>query len=291
MRLADAFLYARILVMRRLPDGPVRRRVQGVELLMPRRHLLPVFARPGSPYGQNLVDLARGLGSDEPLCFLDVGANIGDSTRQVLDAVPGSAVCVEPDPEWLPYLEHNVADLGAVEIERSILLGEGADTSLVVVHESDGSSRLARAEAGDAPESISTDELLRRHPMLTEVRLVKTDTDGYDVMLTPELARTFSGSHPVIFLEFDPRQTALATPELDPVAVWTRLEELGYTHALVWDNGGRVLWRGPVSELPARSAVFDQPARERGFSYWDVAVAHREDQSGQRVLADLGAAG
>ena len=39
-------------------------------------------------------------------------------------------------------------------------------------------------------------ELLRRHPVLGDLRLLKTDTDGWDVMLVPALARSFAGSRP-----------------------------------------------------------------------------------------------
>ena len=76
----------RLAVNLRLPDKPVRRTIRGVEMLLPRRHGLPIYARPGQLYAQNLVDMARLLADKEgQLCLLDIGANVGDSALFVLD--------------------------------------------------------------------------------------------------------------------------------------------------------------------------------------------------------------
>jgi len=288
MNLRTLLTYLRISVIRRLPDKPVQRTIQGVDMVLPRRHLLPVFAGPGSPYGVNLVELARRTARNgAPFSFLDVGANVGDSTLMVLDAAPGTAVCVEPDPEWLPYLDANVGSRDDVEVESALLLGPGASTQVAVVHESDGSSRLERTEEATDLTCLSTDELLERHPSLREVSLIKTDTDGYDVMLVPELVRTFGGSRPIVFFEFDPRQTALATPEIDATALWGQLIDAGYEDAAVWTNGGDLLHVAKVSELEERARVFDRTRKERGFSFWDVAVAHRDNPAAREVIASF----
>jgi FkbM family methyltransferase len=284
----------RVALNLRLPDQPVRRTIRGVEMTLPRRHGLPYFARPGSPYAQNLVDLAAGLAREEgTVCLLDVGANVGDSALFVLAEVPGTAVCVEPDPEWLPYLQLNVGDLDNVALEPSVLLGPEATqgSTLAIRHESVGTGRVERTSAGTGLPSITTDQLLERHPQLSGVRLIKTDTDGYDVMLVPALARTFLPSRPVIFFEFDPRPTVLATPELDPDDLWAVLVGFGYEQAVVWDNGGRLIGPAPTADLLRQSAVLSNTPKQRGYQFWDVAVAHRDDPVGLQVLEAVVALG
>jgi len=282
---------ARLSLDLKLPDKPVRRRVRGVEMLLPRRHALPYLTRPGSPYVQNLVDLA-GLISDQEgkLCFLDIGANVGDSAAFVLDRTPATVVCVEPDPVWLEYLRTNLGSRPDVAIEESIVVGPelDADGSFAIVHADVGTSHVRESSDGDGQSAITTDELLRRHPQLGGVRLVKTDTDGFDVMLVPALMNTFAASRPVIFFEFDPRPTLLAMPDLDPKALWKTLDDAGYSSAVVWDNGGRLIGPAPTSELRERSAVLDLTQQERGYGFWDVAVAHRDDPVGLSVLEQLG---
>jgi FkbM family methyltransferase len=287
--LSDVISRLRLAVNLRLPDKPVLRRVRGVEMLLPRGHALPHFTRGDSPYAVNLVELARLIAeAEDRLCLLDIGANVGDSALLVLADTQAEIVCVEPDPQWVDYLQHNVGHLPNVEVEPSVLVGpEDEGASMELVHESVGTSHVQRSTDGTGLPALTTDALLERYPQLGRVRLIKSDTDGYDVQLVPALARTFLPSKPVIFFEFDPRPTAEATPELDPDAIWGVLTELGYEHAVVWDNGGRLIGPSATAELSARSAVLDLPEKERGYGFWDVAVAHRDDPVGRKVLDRL----
>jgi FkbM family methyltransferase len=276
---------AMVAVNLRRPDKPVRRVIRDVEMVMPRRHMLHYLAAPSSPYGLNLIRLAEELASrDGTLTLLDVGANIGDSAPIVLDKVPGRAVCVEPDPAWLKYLHLNTDHREDIAVEGSALLPPGMSTGFTVVHHDLGSSRLAPSEEGAGPPAISTDDLLVRHPDLADVRLIKTDTDGYDVLLVPALARTFASSRPVIFLEFELIATGLATPDLTPESVWEQLIELGYEDAVLWTNVGELIGPARVDSLIKRTGELRREVDRGSTVFWDVAVAHRDDKAGLQVL-------
>jgi FkbM family methyltransferase len=283
----------RLQVDRRLPDKQVRRTVRGVPMVLPRRHLLPHITKGNSPYAVNLVQLVAKLNAAEgSVTVLDVGANVGDTALLILGETPSaSIVCVEPDPVWLEYLTINTQSLPNVAVEASVLLADAASDveSLTMVHHEVGTSQVERDGEGDRVSGISMAELVRRHPQLADARLLKSDTDGWDIALVPVMASALAESRPVLFFEFDPRPTALTTPDIDPDDLWPQLIDLGYEDALVWDNGGWVLGASPVSDLAERSAVLKQPQSVRGYGFWDVAVAHRDDAVGQAVLADLAA--
>ena len=257
-------------------------------MVLPRSHVLPFYAGPGSLYGRNLVEVGRRIAAQEgSLCLLDIGANVGDTTLHVLDQARGTAVCVEPDPRWLDYLTTNVGHLPNVEIEPSAVVGSEPEGGLRLIHEAVGTSRLERAERGDTLVTITTNELLRRHPQLAGVRLIKSDTDGWEVMLMPHLARTFVASRPVLFFEFDPRLTALTTPELEPSDLWAVMADLGYGRAVVWDNGGRLLGAEDSVDLRHRTSELAAGRRTLGYDFWDVAMCHLEDPVGIRVLEEM----
>lgn len=277
----------------RRPDKQVTRTIRGVDMVLPRRHVLPHLTYPGSPYAVNLVDLAAKLNEAEgSVTVLDVGANVGDSALLILGVTPtASIVCVEPDPAWLDYLELNAAGRPNVAVEASVLLADEGEVSetLTMVHHAEGTSQVERGGAGDEVSGISVSELVRRHPQLESVRLVKSDTDGWDVPLVPVMARALAATKPVLFFEFDPRPTRIIAPDVDPNSIWPRLADLGYDQAVVWDNGGNLLGASTINELASKSAVLDGAAEDRGYGFWDVAAAHRDDASGVAVLADLAA--
>jgi FkbM family methyltransferase len=172
------------------------REVQGVRLAMPWSHRLPDYARLFPTYGQNLVDLAVRLGEiDKPLGVIDVGANIGDSAVQILARVDARVLCVKADPEYLPYLERNAGSDDRCVIEFGLLVNYTAEASGLGAVRKGGTTRFAQGGAGGAAAALAVAELPVRHQELPPIRLIKSDTDGYDTTLIPALhGRTQSPS-------------------------------------------------------------------------------------------------
>ena len=274
----------------------VTREVQGVTLAMPWSHRLPDFAGGDSIYGQNLVRLAELLSQPgAPLLVLDIGANIGDSALQILDATDARVLCVEADAFYLRFLETNTAADRRVVVENALLLPDGAEPGAMVPVRHGGSTRFARSQS-TSPQSatVTVTELRARHPEFEALRLVKSDTDGYEVQLVPAVAAAYAAVRPVLFFEFDIVLTREAG--LDPFAVWGELEALGYAEVAIWDNGGRPLTRLPISSMEraaqelAATAADGPPSirrRRRATPYWDVAAVHRLDQVGLAAIEAL----
>lgn len=269
----------------RFPHRKVVRDVQGVRMVLPWPHRLPDYAN-GTDYGQNLVSLARLLGEkDSPVHVLDVGANVGDSTLQILDAAADARVlCIEADPYYLEYLYLNVGELPAVEVVEALLTPDDQTAATTAVR-TGGTTRFTEGSAGDAMVSITPAALRDQHPDFARLRLVKSDTDGYDVVLVPAIAEAWSDAHPVLFFEYDPELTRVAGN--DPLAVWPRLAGLGYRDVAVWGNGGRALGRTTVDEISSRIGSLEEKIGLRSQAYWDVAVVHRDDTAGIAALEAL----
>lgn len=265
----------------------VRREVQGVSMVMPWSHRLPDYAAAVPAYGQNLVEVAVAVAAaGERLSVLDIGANIGDSTLQILNAVDARVLCVEADDAYLPFLRENVAGDERVVIERCLLVpsddvAAGGGPAMAPVR-SGGTTRFAEVDQEQAVPSVPVAELRRRHPDWADLRLVKSDTDGFDVLLGPAVARAWSDASPVLFLEFDPRLTELAGS--DPFAVWGDLAALGYSHVAVWDHLGRGWgWIGIDAAADQLSAV----GSDGSVPYVDVAVVHGDDAAAQEAVRAL----
>lgn len=264
------------------PHRKVVREVLGVDLTLPWSHRLPDFI---SPYGENLVDLARELAEadGEQLTLIDVGANVGDSTKQVLHACDARAICVEADPYYLEYLHLNVGSDPRVTIVEALLSPEESTAATTAVRVG-GTTRFEEGEVGDALASVSPAALRAGNPGFARLRLIKSDTDGYDVLLVPALVEAWADSptRPALFFEYDHILTRKVGN--DPLAVWPRLEALGYRDIGVWDNGGHLVGRTTVSEIAAKAVVLDEVWGKLNHPYWDVAVIHADDAAGQVAL-------
>ncbi len=254
-------------------------------MTLPWSHRLPDYVRMAPAYGQNLVDLAELLDKEQsPLTVLDVGANIGDSTLQILAATDARVLCVEADGFYLDYLHRNVDGDARVTVQESLLTTGSVEISMAPVR-GGGTTHFEPGVSAATAASISTEELRTSHPAFASLRLAKSDTDGYDVQLIPAIARTWAESRPVLFFEYDHTLSWLVGN--DPLEVWPELEQLGYETVVAWDNYGRPIGRFPVAEAGHAAAVLDVPGDGRAHTYWDVAVVHGSDAEGLAAIASL----
>ena len=268
----------------RFPNRKVVREVQGVKMVLPWPHRLPDYAGNG-PYGQNLVQLARALAErDSPVTVLDVGANVGDSALQILDATDARILCVEADPYFLEYLHLNVDSDARVAVVEALLTPDGHTEATTAVR-TGGTTRFAEGDADDALPTVTPARLLADHPDFADLRLIKSDTDGYDVVLVPAITESWGGARPVLFFEYDHRLSRLAGN--DPLEVWPRLQKLGYRDVAVWGNGGNVLGRTTVDAIADLTAPLEEKVGVRAQNYWDVAVVHEDDAAGLAAIEKL----
>lgn len=256
-------------------------------MVLPWSHRLPDYAAANPVYGQNLVELARGLATPgTPLTVMDIGANVGDSALQILHATDARVMCVEGDRSYLEYLRINVGDDPRVTVVEALLAVDEGTAGTAV--RSGGTTRFVHGSGnGDSMPSITTTALRDANPTFSDLRLVKSDTDGYDVSLVPAVAAAWGEARPVLFFEYDPELTRIAGH--DPATVWTDLASLGYRDVAVWDNGGFPVGRSTTTEIQASTGPLEAtgPAWSKARTYWDVAVVHEEDASGSAALDAL----
>jgi FkbM family methyltransferase len=278
-----------LLPWRRLmPHRTVRRKVRGVDLYMPWSHALPDYSLGASTYGLNLVELADSLAhrANGEFGFVDIGANIGDSALQVLNRVDGKALCVEGDDYWQRYLRMNTGEDPRVTIEEVMLSPSSVESAGVSARRQCGTTTFVPDDQADGSTTwLSVDDLRDRNPEFAAARLIKTDTDGYDPVLVPTLARAWSQSGPVLFFEFDP--TLAREVGTDPDRLWGDLADLGYSRLAVWDDTGDPLGQLDVAEAPEAATGLEPRPRELGYSFWDVAAAREDDAEAASAFDEL----
>jgi FkbM family methyltransferase len=143
-------------------------------------------------YGLEMpYDIERLFG--QPRTVLDVGANVGQTARELSRAFPAARVySFEPVPTTFEQLKRNTAGLSNV---RCFLFGLGAaeEQATIRLAASDArNSLLNQSDAGEGPTATITikkgDEWAAGEGV-TSIDLLKTDTEGYDL----EVLRGFGG--------------------------------------------------------------------------------------------------
>jgi FkbM family methyltransferase len=272
-------------VRNRFAGRVVVRDVAGARLAMPWSHRLPDYVQAFPGYGRNLVDLAEQRHGEAPLTVLDVGANIGDSALQILARVDARILCVDGDPHWVPFLYRNTGAEPRVTVVPALVVADAHAGPVTAVRQAAGTTSFVPGAGEAAAGQLTAEQLRDAHPDFADLRLLKSDTDGFDARIVPLLARAWSASAPVLFFEYDPELTRQGG-DPRPERVWDELAELGYRHAAAWTNTGEPLGSGTLAELAAAAAVLPEPA-ERGCPYWDVALAVDGDDVAAAAFARL----
>ena len=219
------------------------------------------------------------------MIMLDVGANVGDTALQVLNACNARILCVEADPYWVRFLRRNVGDDERIRVKETFLTVDELTKLDVAPKRSKGTTRFVIGGAAAVSQAISPVSLKEEFPEFSKLRLVKCDTDGFDTSLVPAIASAWLDSAPVLFFECD-YILARESNDSDPEAVWRRLASLGYMQVAVWDNFGNPLGRLAIDSVAVVADALNHP-KDFGYHYWDVAVVHESDADGRNVLNDF----
>jgi FkbM family methyltransferase len=220
-----------------LRDPAVRKVVHGVELLLPLSHDLPRYVEQYPYYDTVLPNLAKFLledeGSDHKLFFVDVGANVGDTTRLV-SAMIGtenvSFICIEADESYLPLLWRNTEGL-SVALHNVIAASRTKDLNAAFARDYRGTSSIV--DGSERRRAMALDDLIAGKA----TDIIKIDTDGYEVEVLGGLRLTLDHANPLLFLEYSPRHL-IRFGNIEPKILLEMLRAQGYGYGLIYDYRG-----------------------------------------------------
>lgn len=250
---------------------------KGFSIFLPAEHKLPEYQQRHVKYDQFLPHLAKYM--EDLSTVIDVGANCGDTLAgmcQENDRL--KYICIEPDDTFFEYLNINIClikdalkglDVTAV---KSLVGQSISNVSLKGV----GGTRHAVVGAGNT-KSDSLDSILDDLSP-TQVKLLKTDVDGFDWDVIDSSRHLLSSSQPMVFFECqfeDEYQKA----KFKETISW--LKENGYEDWTVFDNFGEVMARTQNIEIIFQLMEYvwrqNQKVATRTIYYYDILAASSQD--------------
>jgi FkbM family methyltransferase len=261
-------------------DPLIRYPIGGREMVMPLSSELPIIHARWTHYDTNLVRLAvMAAAGKRNAAIVDIGANVGDSTIQIRQALETPILCVEGDELFVDLLRHNLRDVPDVEVAEVFVAaagdcGPGRPQS---IRRQGGTAALIPSSAGlplTRPVR-SLAEILSAHQRFSAPGFIKIDTDGFDSQIIAGNRELLSRTCPVVFFEFDPFLAARVGDE-NPYRAIAALAEAGYEGALVYSNTGELILVARVTDAPLWHDL-GRYALARPGHYYDVAAFHVDD--------------
>jgi FkbM family methyltransferase len=213
-------------------------RYRDFSIVLPPEHLLPVYRSTHPSYDRFLPHLAKHI--DPGACIVDVGANVGDTLAGMVETNATAVyVCIEPDESFFELLSQNIQRIKANKPGLTVIADKhlvGKAVSGVHLEGGAGSKHAVISSAGTR-QSKSLDDILYGYAV-ENVRLVKSDVDGFDYDVLDSASTTISTHKPLLFFEC---QMDHAFQKLGYEEALRRLQARGYTEWVLFDNFGAVL--------------------------------------------------
>ncbi|MBN2425706.1 MAG: FkbM family methyltransferase [Calditrichaceae bacterium] len=206
------------------------------EIEIPPDFALPVFQQSFKLYDRFLPVLAKNLNGEKVI--IDVGANIGDTAIAMIQNCKNPVICIEPSDTFFSYLEKNLLRIESEYPSRvktfKTLVGTGLITGFLD-HTKGGTASLKVTKDSDSITHVALDKIIDD---VSNILLLKVDTDGYDFDVIRSAEEILSHSEPILFWENEISEDFQHTGFND---LYDLLEKKGYKYIYIFDNFGNLM--------------------------------------------------
>jgi FkbM family methyltransferase len=257
-------------------DAVKKVRIGAFQIFINGTHALPRYLKNNPDYSSNLPRLAKHLTLKYPdLILIDIGANIGDTIALVKTYCDIPIVSIEGNEKYYSILEKNKTLFKNVETFK-YLLDEKNHSTKTTLESKDGTA-FVKSDTNSETKFITLDSFISDYPSFEKAKLVKIDTDGYDLKIIRGGLDFIQKTHPVLFFEFD--RYFLTQVHDDGISTLQQLADLGYSAIVFYDNSGRLLVSLSLNNIQAIKQLYQYTYKKRGaFPYYDVCIFHKDDE-------------
>jgi len=170
---------------------------------LPRYHKLPEYQQRHRQYDRFLPHLIKDLNHGD--IVIDVGANCGDTLAGMVSKNPKlHYICIEPDNEFYSYLLSNTALIKQTFPDTSIDLVQSLISDSEVAAGLTGKGGTKHRDKTVARGLIKASRLadvVDKLGIAKDVRLIKSDVDGYDYDVINSAGRLLESERVMLFFE------------------------------------------------------------------------------------------
>ncbi len=250
--------------------------IEGFKLLAPKEHMIEFYLNKYKYYSRNLARIAKYMESKySSYNIIDIGANIGDSIALLRGGnVSQQIFAVEGEPQYYKLLEQNLKQFSNIKAFECYLGEETKEEKLIMQTEL-GTSKLSK-DTGQGIKVKKLDDFVDENK-LENIKLLKIDTDGFDLKILRGAWDLLKTSSPVLFFEYDANY--LDENGEDAIDIFNQLASIGYKKILYYDNFGRLLISVTTDDKALIRQLYAYIKKGEGaFHYYDLCVFHELDE-------------
>jgi hypothetical protein len=247
-------------------------------IYIPAQHALPIYKKFHKNYDRFLPHLVKYFKSAK-YTVVDIGANIGDSLAGMIEKNSKlNFICIEADNIFYDYLKKNLQIIkkniknAKVKIIKEFI---GKDITNVFLKGKDGTKKAEISINGGGIKCLPLDKILSN---TNNIRLIKTDTDGFDYDVLNSSISTIKKNKPLIFFEY---QFENKYKIYSYLKTFKQLEKIGYSDWVIFDNYGTIILRTNelkiIKQLTNYINLQNNLSATRTIYYFDILTCVNKD--------------
>jgi len=228
-------------------------------------------------YGSELARLSKAIFQKYPsLNVIDIGANIGDTAAIVKNSVDVPMICIEGDAYCFSFLEKNITQFQNV-LAFNQFLGEKDETIPARLEKSSWNTTIIPDPQGDSAslQLNSFDTFASKNSLTGTYKLIKIDTEGFDVKIMRGASGFIDAQKPVIYFEYNRHNMNQIGEEGIDTLLW--LKDKGYRHILFYEDGGQFILSASLEDNHVIRQLHHWIGKSKGVYYFDLVVFHESD--------------
>jgi FkbM family methyltransferase len=274
------FLRLRRLILR-TKTPLVRYSLDGVPILVPLEHNLPIFKKAYPNYSSNLGRIAKHIEEKYPSSsIIDIGANIGDSVAILRSQVASPILCIEGDDYFFSILERNCLTHNDVYTKKSFV--NITDNPINGEVTSINGTATITINANNELTAKTLSSIINEYPSFKETKLIKIDTDGFDICIIRGALNFIQEQKPVLFFEYDPGFSTCKSI----FSIFRELESLGYAYLIFYENQGDYLLSTEITNAELLLDLHYFYSGRNSSRYCDICALHRDDDDLFKTIRD-----
>lgn len=241
------------------------------------QHELDEYLERYQYYSKNFPRIAKYIEQKyKEYVIVDVGANIGDTLALLRsDNIDQHIHLIEGDPIYVGLLERNLHQFSNATLHKTFL-GEETSQIQITIDSTRGTANI-NVGTGVTTDVITLDDLVKKNS-IKNIKLLKTDTDGFDFKILRGSFDVLKRDKPVIFFEYD--NVFLSQQNDDGLSIFKDFLNLGYKKAIYYDNFGKFLLSTDIDNSELLAQLYSYINKKEGCTifYYDVCLFHEEDE-------------
>jgi len=246
-------------------------------LSIPLSHDLGIYLHHYPNYSTNISRIAVNVQKKyENLTLIDIGANVGDTIAILRNKTSFPILAIEGEDSFFSILSYNCQQFSDIHLVKAYLSDSDQEVKTNLSFHG-GTSSVSNSSDNDYVVSFkSLKNILEENPKFYNSKILKVDTDGYDLKIIQGAKDWLIDVQPILFFEYDPFWFSKQFG--NGLEFFDYLSQINYRTIIIYNNFGDYMFSADLGNRSFLEEIDQYSQGKEGKFYYDICAFSEQDE-------------